>query len=142
MALAKKRSRVRSMGSTEAGSSWPIHLRSIMAARSDSLVQRHHAGAAESEVVLQRQARTLHLALVRRAPQLLNQLGALGKARGAERMPLGQQAARRIGDDPPAIAVVAVADELLGAARRAQAQGFVGDQLVVGEAVVQLDDVE
>ena len=57
-------------------------------------------------------------------------------------MALGQQAARRVGHDLAAVGVVAVDDELLGAALGAQAQRLVGEQLVVREAVVQLDHVD
>ena len=57
-------------------------------------------------------------------------------------MALGQQAARRIGDDPTAISVVAVVDEFLRAAFRAQTERLIGDQFVLGEAVVHLDDID
>ena len=83
-------------------------------------VQRDHAGAAEAEVVLQREPRAVDLARFGRAAQLMRQLVALREAGGAQRMTLGQQAARRIGDDLAAVGVVAVLDEFLGAAFRAQ----------------------
>ena len=76
------------------------------------------------------------------AAQLLDQLGALRQAGGAQRMALAQQAARRVGDDLAAVGVVAVDDEFLGAADRAQAERLVAEQLVLREAVVQLDDVD
>ena len=92
--------------------------------------------------MLQREPRAFDLALVGRAAQLLDQFGALRETGGAQRMALAQQAARRVGDDLAAVGVVAVADELLGAALRAQAERFVADQLVLREAVVQFDDVD
>src|SRR5262245_33202844 len=103
---------------------------------SNAFVQGDDACAAEPEVVLQRQPRTFDLALVGGAAQLMDQLGALRKARGTERMALAQQPARWIGHHLAAVRVVAVTDELLRAARRAQAERLVADQLVVGEAVV------
>jgi hypothetical protein len=105
------------------------------------LVHGHHAGAAQAEVVLQRDPRAIDLALAGGAAQLVGQFVALGQAGRAQRVPLGQQAAGRIGDDLAAVGVVAVVDEFVGAAFRAQAERFVGDQLVVGEAVVQFDHV-
>ena len=57
-------------------------------------------------------------------------------------MALGQQAAGGVGDVLAAVGVLAVPDELLGAALGTQADGFVGEQLVGGEAVVQLDDLD
>ena len=77
-----------------------------------------------------------------RAAQLARQLVALRQAGGAERVALGQQAAGRIGDELAAIGVVAVVDEAFRAAFGAEAERLVGDQLVVREAVVQLDDVD
>src|SRR5436309_11934669 len=127
IALAKNCSRLRSMGSTDAGSSWPIHFLSIMgfplgSVSSHAFVQRHHAGAAQAQVVLQRQPRAFDLALVGGAAQLVCQFVALRQARGAQRMALAQQAAGRVGDDLAAVGVVAIDDELLGTALRAEAQ--------------------
>src|SRR3989442_5591422 len=128
IALAKNCSRLRSMGSTDAGSSWPIHFLSIMgfplgSVSSYAFVQRHHAGAAETQVVLQRQPRAFDLALVGLAAQLLDQLGALRQAGRAQRMALGQQAAGRAGDHLATVGVIAIHDELLRTAHGPQAQG-------------------
>ena len=130
------------------GSSRPIRLLSIMiespktVSLSRVAVQRHDAGAAEAEIVLQRESRAVDLACLGRAAQLLRQLVALRQAGGAERMTLRQQAARWVGHDLAAIGVVAVVDELLGAALRAKPERLVGEQFVVREAVVQFDHVD
>src|SRR3954471_23576161 len=100
-------------------------------------IERDDAGAAEPQIVLERNARALHLPLLRRAPQLLRELVALRKSGCAEWMPLRQQAARRIGHDPAAVRVFAVLDEPLRLAFGAQAQRFIGDELVVREAIVE-----
>src|SRR5262245_21618802 len=109
-----------------------------MAKTSGALVERHDAGAAKPEIVLQADPRALHLPGLRRAAQLPRQLVALRKAGGAERMPLGQQPAGRVGHDPAAIGVVAIVDEARRLAFAAEAKALIGDQLVVGKAVVQL----
>ena len=49
----------------------------------DPFVQRHNAGTAQSEVVLQGDASAFYLTLFSGATQLINELGALGKAGGA-----------------------------------------------------------
>ena len=85
---------------------------------------------------------TFDLTLVSRAAQLMGQLVALGKTGGAQRVTLGQQAARRIDHHLAAVGVVAIEHELLGAAFRAEAQAFVGQQFVMGEAVVQFADAD
>ena len=92
--------------------------------------------------MLQRQPRAFDLARFGRATQLSRQLEALRETRGAERMALGQQPARWIGDDLAAVGVVASGDELRRRAGRAKAERLVGDQLVVREAVVQLADID
>ena len=106
------------------------------------LIHRHDAGAAEAEVVLERDAGAFYLALVGLAAELPDELGALGEAGGAERVALGEEAAGGVGDEFAAVGVVAVPDELLGFAFFAEAEGFVGEELVGGEAVVELDDVD
>src|SRR5581483_6089512 len=82
------------------------------------LVQGDHGGAAKPDVVLERHRGALDLALARLAAQLPDQLGALGQPGRAERVPLGQQAARRVGHHPAAVGVVTVGDELLRGALR------------------------
>src|SRR3546814_14717784 len=77
-----------------------ISCRSCVASRSvRALVHRHDAGAAETEVVLQRRARAFDLPRTGIAAQLFDEFSALREARGAERMALRQQAAGRIGAD-------------------------------------------
>ncbi|MNV05203.1 hypothetical protein D3C71_955300 [compost metagenome] len=72
----------------------------------------------------------------------MGQLVALRQTGGAQRVALGEQAAGRVGDHLAAVGVVAVENEALATADRAQAQAFVGQQFVVGEAVVQLDHAD
>ena len=78
-----------------------------------ALVEGDDAGAAQAQVVLQRQPGAVHLALVGLAAQLPGEFGALCQARGAQRVALAEQAARGVGDHLAAVAVVAIADELL-----------------------------
>ena len=92
--------------------------------------------------MLERDLGVLDLALVGLAAQLPHELGALREAGGAERVALREQAARGVGDELAAVGVVAVPDELLGLALLAEAERLVGEELVGGEAVVQLDDVD
>ena len=72
--------------------------------------------------MLQADPRALHLRGLRRAAQLPRQLVALRQPGGAERMTLRQQAAGGIGDDAPAIGVVAVVDEARRLALLAKAE--------------------
>src|SRR6187402_876136 len=95
-------------------------------------VERNDAGAAESQIVLERDFSALDLRGTCRAAQLPRQLVALRKPGGAERMSLRQQSAGRICHDPATIGVVAVIDELAGFALAAEAERLVGDELVVG----------
>ena len=76
------------------------------------------------------------------AAQLPRELVTLSKAGSAERMAFGQQSTRRIGDDFSAESVIASFDERFRGSVRAQAQRFVGDQFVLGEAVMQLGDIK
>src|SRR3546814_6107324 len=71
-------------------------------------------------MVLERVARALDLAFVGASAKLVGELVALREPRRAERVALREQAARRIGHDLATIAVVAVVDELLGAAFRSE----------------------
>src|SRR5256885_1960671 len=93
---------------------------------SDRLVERDDAGAAQTQVVLQREARAFDLALSGLAAHLPHEFSALRQAGRAERMAFGEQAARRVGDDATAVRVVAVDDEALGRAWGREAQRFVG----------------
>ncbi|MNP63321.1 hypothetical protein D3C76_1587040 [compost metagenome] len=54
-------------------------------------------------------------------------------------MAFGQQATGRVGHHLTAIAVVTIKDEALSPADRAQPQGLISEQFVVGETVMQLD---
>jgi hypothetical protein len=57
------------------------------------LVHADHGGAAEADVVLEADLRSVHLTLVGLAAQLPRELRALGEAGRAERMALRDQAA-------------------------------------------------
>ena len=92
--------------------------------------------------MLQGEARAGNLTLARFAAQLLNQLGALGEAGRPQRVSLRQQPPRGIGHDATAVGIVAISDELLGAAVRTQAQPLVDEHLVLRKAVVEFDDIE
>jgi len=105
-------------------------------------VHRHDARPAEAEVVLERDLRALDLTLLGRAAQVPHELGALREAGGAQRVTLGEQTTRRVRDELAAVGVVAVPDELLRLAFLAQAERLVREELVRGEAVVELDDLD
>src|SRR5690606_32242189 len=136
MALANSRSRPRSTSTVDGGVDKPIAGDPAISA--GPLVEGDHSGAAEPDVVLESQPGVLDLPGVGLAAQLPDQLGALREARGAERVSLGQQPAGRVGDDLPAVGVVAVQDELLRSPLGGEPERLVADQLVGGEAVVQL----
>src|SRR5882757_3712281 len=97
--------------------------------------------AAEADVVLQRDRRSRYLPPLGQAAQLPVQLGALRQTGGSERVAFGDQAAGGVDHPAPAVGGFAAVDELVPFALSAQPDGFVGEQLVGCEAVVQLDDV-
>ena len=107
-----------------------------------ALVGGHDGSAAEADVVLQRGGDAVDLTLVGGAAQLPGELGALRQPGGAQRMALGDQAARRVDHPAAAVGGVAVVDQLGRLALTAQAERLVQQQLVGREAVVQLDDLE
>ena len=84
----------------------------------------------------------IDLALVGRTTQLPRELGALGQAGRAEGVALGDQPAGRVHDPLPAVRRGALVDQVRALAFAAEPEGLVGQQLVGGEAVVQLDDLE
>ena len=92
--------------------------------------------------MLQGDAGVVNLALLCAAAQLMSQLEALRQPGSAERVALRQQPAGRIGDRLAAIGVVAGRYECGCSPLAAQPQRFIGDQLVLREAVVKLDDIE
>src|SRR4051812_31508580 len=106
------------------------------------LVDGHGAGAAEPDVVLQGDPGALHLTCAGLAAQLPGEFGALGDPGGAQRVPLGDQAAGRVHDPGAAIGGGLRVDQLVRLTDRGHAQCLVGDELVGAEAVVQLDDVD
>src|SRR5258706_12852614 len=119
MALAKKRSCPGSALALKPGSFSPMCRLSIMVfaprpARSRGLlVDRHDARAAQPQVVLQCDPGAFHLPLAGVAAQLLREFEALGEPGSADRVALGEQAARGVDDPAPAEGVVAVLDQLL-----------------------------
>lgn len=66
--------------------------------------------------MLQSQARAVDLPFPGGTTQLPHEFGALSQTGRTERVTLGEQAARRVGDNASAIGVVAVENELLGGA--------------------------
>src|SRR5438093_12655586 len=106
------------------------------------LVDGHDSGAAEPDVVLQPHLRAVDLSLVGVASQLPRELRALRQARRPERMALRDQASGGVDHPAPAVCRVLVLDELVTLALGRQAERLVGDQLVCGEAVVELDHVD
>src|SRR3546814_10949231 len=90
-------------------------------------VERDDARAAETKIVLQGEERALDLPRVGGAAELVGQFIALRQPGRAERVALGEQPARRIGDVIAAIAVAAVADIAFRAALRTQAERLVGE---------------
>src|SRR5882757_819884 len=56
----------------------------------DAFIQGHDARTANAKIVLQSEPRPLHLPLVGSAAQLMDELSALGKSRGAEWVALAQ----------------------------------------------------
>jgi hypothetical protein len=81
------------------------------------------------------------LALLRLAADLPVELRALREARGAERVALRDEAAGRVHDPFAAVGHGARVDQLAALPRRAEPEPLVGDELVRGEAVVQLHDL-
>ncbi len=106
-----------------------------------TFVERDDARASEAEVVLQPDARAIDLPGPGRAAQLVGELKALSEASCAERVALRKQTARGVGHVAAAVGVVCVFDELCRAANRAKPKRFVADELVVSQAIVQLDDL-
>src|SRR5437763_480835 len=93
--------------------------------------------------VLNGELRAFDLSLVGLAAKLPGELGALGEPGGAERMALGDQPAGRI--DHRAGAAVGGRlglDQPVALALSSEPERLVGDQLVRGEAVVELADVD
>jgi signal transduction histidine kinase len=105
-------------------------------------VHRHHARAAEADVVLERETRALDLTLLRLPVQLPDELRALREPGRAERMPLREKPARGVHDPLPAVRHLVVVDELAALAGLAELQALVRDELVRREAVVELDHVD
>src|SRR3954451_9485825 len=106
-------------------------------------VDGDHGGAAEADVVLEGRFRAAHLAPVGFAAELRAQSRALRQAGRAQRVPLRDQAARRV-DDRAAAAIGRRLglDQLVRLTLGREADRFVGDELVGAEAVVQLADVD
>uniref|UniRef100_A0A182NXB3 Uncharacterized protein n=1 Tax=Anopheles dirus TaxID=7168 RepID=A0A182NXB3_9DIPT len=105
-------------------------------------VQPDHDRSTKADVMLQRQFGALHLTLVRLTAQLPAQLRTLRQARRAERMSLGDQTTARVDNHTTTVRVVATVNELACLAWLAQPERFVRDQLVSGEAIVQLDHID
>src|SRR4029079_8244591 len=76
------------------------------------------------------------------AAQLLRDLEALCKTGSTQRMPLRQQAAGWIGHELAAVRVGFVDDELFALAFGGETKRLVREKLVLGKAIVKLDDVD
>src|SRR4030095_7445575 len=109
---------------------------------SSRAIERRHAGASQAKVVLQPDAGTGNLTCPRRPAQLVRELIALRESGRPKRVAFGKEAARRISDHLAAVRVVAVVHKPLAGAFGAEPERFVGEQLVVRETVVQLDDID
>src|SRR3546814_11327670 len=105
-------------------------------------VERDDARAAETKIVLQGEERALDLPRVGGAAELVGQFIALRQPGRAERVALGEQPARRIGDVIAAIAAAAFADLAFRTALRPQAARLVGDPLGVGEEIVTISHLD
>ena len=92
------------------------------AGRSIGAVERDDARPAESQIVLQGNARPVDLAGPGHAAQLPGELRALGETGRADRMALGNQAAGGVDDPLAAVGGLPGVDELSAFALRAQAQ--------------------
>src|SRR5262245_37827928 len=106
--------------------------RRLVAERSGALgfaVHGDDGRAAESEVVLQGDLGLLHLALLRLAPELPVELGALREPGGAERVALGDETARRVHDPLATVGDGTRVDQLAALACLAEPEALVGDQL-------------
>ena len=86
--------------------------------------------------------RALDLAVARLAAQLRGDLEHAGRAGHADRVALREQSAGHVDRGRAVTPRGPPVDEVAGAARLAQPQVVVVDQLGGGEAVVQLDQVE
>src|SRR6185369_11609027 len=104
-------------------------------------IHRDDAGAAETEVVLQRDLRALDLPRAGEPAELLVQLEALREPRGAERVALREKTTRRVHHPLAAVGGLILLDETARLALAAEAEALVGDELVRREAIVQLDDL-
>src|SRR3546814_13718720 len=107
----------------------PLCFRACASSSGFRAVQRDDAGTAETEIVLQADARVRYLARAGAAAQLLDEFRALRETGRAERVAFRQQAAGRIGDDRATVGIVAIADEFLGAALRTQAARSEGSRM-------------
>ena len=75
---------------------WPDREGSLCS-RARILVESNHAGAAQTQIMLETQARALDLPFPRAATQLVGQFETLCQAGGAEWVAFRQQAAGQIG---------------------------------------------
>lgn len=103
-----------------------------------TLVDGHHHGTAETQVVLEGSARVGYEPVVSPAAQMPDQLGTLGETRSAERMTLGDETTGGVDDHLSAVGDITSTDHLVGLARFAQLECVDGDHFIGREAVVQL----
>ena len=105
------------------------------------LVQCDDACAAKSEVVRQTNGSVGNLPGRSFSAQLPANFSALGKACGAEGMAFRDKSAGWVDDPFASIGDIAVRDKMTSLALGAQSKAFVSNELVGGEAVVELNDL-
>ncbi len=100
------------------------------------LVNRHHGGASEAEIVLQRDLCVPDEPVVGPAAQLPDELGALRDPGRSERVALGYEAAGGIDHAAASVRYVSRSHHLVCFSWIAEAEGVERDHLVGGKAVV------
>src|SRR5919197_1361342 len=124
--------------------SWPARARwkklsSVITGSVTAEEAHEHGGGVAAEGVGETDPRLVHLARTGFAAELGGDLGDLRRARGADRVALGLEAARRVDGNRAAEARLALGGRAAAGARLEEAEAFRGDDLRDGEAVVQLD---
>lgn len=107
-----------------------------------SLVDSHDDSATKTNVVLQASLCVGDQSVVSPSSQVPDQLGALSKTSGTERVALGNETSRGVDDELTTVSVVTLHDKVTSLTGVRQTHGVNGDQLVGREAVVQLDNLD
>ncbi len=120
----------------------PLHPNLITHPAISAFINRHHGRPPKAQVMLQRHPRPRHQPIRRPPPKLPHQLRTLRQPARAQRMSLRYKPAGRIDDAAPAEGDIPLPDHLVGLSPLTQPQGVKRDELVGGEAVVQLADAD